>query len=115
VIFPQRLQLAFFLFFCACGGSAVGPTGHEVGAVCSKDSDCAKRCTLLADFGNGMCTRPCASDPDCPKGTRCVAVEGGICALSCRTTSDCSGFGQTFVCESKSQPGGGEVLVCRKP
>jgi hypothetical protein len=116
VVHSRHLWLpALFLLSYACGGSPVGPKGHEVGASCTKDLDCAKQCTLSVDFGSGICTRPCTADTDCPQGATCVAVQGGVCAVSCRTDNDCKVFGQTFFCESKSRPTGGEVSVCRPP
>lgn len=112
----RRLQFwACALFLYGCGGGSVGPNGHVVGAQCASDRDCANRCALDGDFGNGMCTRFCAIDADCPSGSVCVSTDGGICAVACHASSDCSGFGRAFVCASKSRPTGGSVLVCRVP
>ena len=108
-----RLWAALALLI-GCGPS-VGPNGHDVGAVCATDRDCASRCSHEGDFGGSMCTRPCATDHDCPSGSVCVAKDNGMCAVACHTSSDCSGFGRAFVCANMSQPGGGSTLVCRVP
>jgi hypothetical protein len=102
------------ILLAACG-SGVGPNGHLVGAQCSIDRDCSVFCTHNSDFGNGMCTRPCASDLDCPRGSVCVTPDGGICAVSCQNDNDCSGFGRAFVCGGMSRASGGSTLVCRVP
>jgi len=106
--------LAGMMLLAACGQS-VGAKGHDVGAACSTDRDCATRCSHDADFGLGMCTRPCASDRDCPSGAVCVTTDNGMCAVSCQTNSNCSDFGRGFICGNKSAPAGGNVLVCRLP
>jgi len=105
----------WLIVMCGCGGPSVGANGHVVGAQCSTDRDCSNLCTHSDTFGNGMCTRPCATDQDCPSGSVCVTTDNGICAVACQTTNDCSGFGRAFVCDSKSRPAGGSVNVCRVP
>src|SRR5437764_2743877 len=85
----------------ACGGP-VGATGKDVGAQCATDRDCTSRCTLDKDFGNGMCTKTCITDQDCPALSVCITDENGICAVSCAASADCNGFGRGFVCGQKS-------------
>jgi hypothetical protein len=96
-------------------GASVGANGHDVGANCTTDRDCAVRCSHDGDFGGAMCTRPCATDHDCPNGAVCVTTDNGMCAVACQTNNDCAGFGRAFACANKSRQGGGTVLVCRVP
>lgn len=115
-LFLKRLALVggFALTLAGCGVS-VGATGHDVGGQCTANTQCASLCSPEPDFGSGMCTRTCATDRDCPSGAVCVNSNGGICAVSCRATADCSGFGRAFICADKANASGGPVLVCRLP
>ena len=98
-----------------CGGSGVGADGVAVGAACSGDGDCERRCVLGdSHYPGGMCTFACSTDADCPIGTSCIDDEGGICAVNCVQPADCSGFGRGFTCDSRDRKGpGGKALICR--
>lgn len=98
-------------------GSAVGPSGRTVGRQCTSDRDCEVLCLTGDDnYPGGMCTLRCASDRDCPPGSRCVDENGGICVTECRSTEDCAGFGRGYVCDGRRLRGGvGDALVCRVP
>jgi hypothetical protein len=98
----------------ACTGTA-GPGSQDVGAPCSADSQCEDRCFKSAEFADGMCSRICRVDQDCPIGSACVENGGGFCAVSCQAPVDCSGFGAGWTCSLKADAGGGQALVCRIP
>ena len=98
----------------ACGGAA-GPVSQDVGATCSADSQCEDRCFKSAEFGDGMCSRLCRGDQDCPTNSACLQIGSGICAVSCALPGDCSGFGPRWACGAKDHVGSGQALVCRVP
>ena len=97
-----------------CGSSDVGPSGHAVGARCTADKDCAKRCLTGGEFPDGYCSQTCTSAQDCPGGSVCIAVSGeGVCLVPCQVANDCNGFGPGYLCTKEARQEGGErVLVC---
>jgi hypothetical protein len=102
------------LAIAGCGSDDVGPAGHAVGARCSADKDCAKRCLIGAPFPSGYCSQTCTSAKDCPGGSACVAVGGaGVCMVPCHVANDCNGFGPGYLCSREPRQEGGEgLLVC---
>ena len=113
---PVFLALSSLCF--GCSEENPGPSSREVGAACTTAtaaSDCTTTCLVYGDFGPGMCSRPCASNGDCPTGATCVQVGTGMCVVACSTTADCSGYPQGWVCGVEDAVGGGLVNVCRLP
>ncbi|HEY4185060.1 MAG TPA: hypothetical protein VGP07_08325 [Polyangia bacterium] len=108
--------VAVLLGVLSCGSDDVGPNGHTVGARCTADNDCAKRCLLGAAFPEGYCSETCATASDCPGGSACIMVTGetaGVCMVPCRSANDCNGFGPGYLCGRQPRQEGGEgVLVC---
>src|SRR6185295_2705235 len=91
------------ILLVSCGDITVGPNSSSVGAACTVDGDCVKRCLVDGrHFPGGLCTLPCAGNADCPAGSVCVAEQGGTCVVSCRTSADCAAFGRGFACDSES-------------
>ena len=121
----QRLFVVLLAaaFFCACGGRpSIGPDGSTVGGQCNASRDCDSTgiCTTDSNFSNGvvgMCTQQgCVNDAGCPAGTACVFIGINICAVTCGTLQDCSGFGRGWTCKGISRPGGQpDAMVCRLP
>lgn len=84
--------------------------GDDIGAECRQHSDCDDRCVTGREFPDGMCTRTCDSDNDCPSGTSCVDERDGICLLRCEADRDCPGG---YECDEERRRGdSGEVEVC---
>lgn len=101
----------------ACGAKDdVGPSGHTVGARCTADNDCAKRCFLGSDFPNGYCSQTCTADKDCPGGTACIMAtdKTGACMVTCKVPNDCNGFGAGYQCnrQGRQESGAEGALVC---
>ena len=115
----MRILILGLLVAAACGPH-VGSAGTDVGAACTASSQCSTECLQGNDnFPGGMCTIPCQSDVQCPKGSVCVDGghgSGGICAVSCTQPADCASFGRGFTCAALDHIGlGGQALVCRVP
>lgn len=108
------LLLTVSLLMGACGSDDVGPSGHVVGARCTADKDCAKRCLTGGEFPDGYCSQTCTTARDCPGGAACIGVEGaGVCMVTCHVANDCDGFGPGYLCSRGARQEGGEgVLVC---
>lgn len=103
------LMLAITALAAACD-DGVGNDGSLVGGACSSSNDCEFRCETGGDFPQGLCTRPCNIDDDCPDGTFCIDTQDGICMLGCQRPSDCRGG---YNCEGRRNRGhGGDSLVC---
>ncbi len=98
-----------------CGADPVGPHGDLVGGACLLDRDCERMClTNSSHYPGGMCTAPCDSDANCPRGSECVDDAGGVCAVACLDARDCSDFGRGYTCTSVGRKGAsGDTLVCR--
>ena len=97
--------------FVACSSS---PTDSLIGAPCAVDGDCAHRCfTDNGDhFPGGFCSESCASDADCPNGTACIGVAGGVCMFVC-PPFDCTFMGPGWTCDARDRNNGaGQVNVC---
>lgn len=96
----------------ACGDDEfVGPYGL-VGGPCGSDFDCAPgiRCERGGEFPQGTCTLPCRGHYDCPIGTACVDVKGGVCLVACLRPFDCR---PGYDCKAKdNRDGPGDAFVC---
>lgn len=99
-----------FVGFLACHGGDVGPDGGLVGGACRDGGDCAERCVRGGDFPDGTCTVDCRDDRDCPDGSWCIDVEGGVCLLGCAYDDDCR---PPYECKDRNREGaGGREAVC---
>jgi hypothetical protein len=88
-----------------------GPAGEgDVGAACSRDSDCIAELICVAELPGGACTRVCGGS-SCPDGSLCVRTQlptGGemnVCAplcddatTPCRDGYSCVSVGRRSVC-----------------
>jgi hypothetical protein len=105
-----RLALILAISALAACDDGVGFDGSLVGGPCIDSSQCDFRCETGGEYPQGMCTRPCNVDGDCPDDTFCINREGGICMLGCALPSDCRGG---YNCEGRENRGhGGDSLVC---
>jgi hypothetical protein len=105
-----RLAWIFAIAVLAACGDHVGNNGSLVGGPCVDSGDCQFLCQQGGEFPQGLCTRPCLVDNDCPDGTYCIDTEGGICMLGCDIPSDCRGG---YNCRGRRNRGtGGDSLVC---
>jgi hypothetical protein len=85
------------------GGFDVGldHTSHDrpIGSPCEQDGDCADSafCWSARDgIPNGVCTRSCTADVDCPAAAVCNSASLGlVCTRTCATSADC---GDANVC-----------------
>jgi hypothetical protein len=97
--------------------SGVGNDGDIVGGACVVSSQCAmeSRCLTGASFPAGYCAKTCGSDEDCPGGSECVQVEGGVCMVSCGSSAECRS-GDGYGCVSREARGAaGTRTVCALP
>lgn len=100
----------------ACG-SEVGTDGVVVGGSCVVNNECHvdSRCLTGADFPDGYCAKSCASDADCPAGSRCADVLGGVCLQECASTDECRSDDGYECVERPSRGAAGTATVCATP
>jgi hypothetical protein len=84
----KRWLLALALF--GCGDDDYGPYNY-LGGPCRNEFDCAPgvRCQGGGDFPDGTCALPCRDYRDCPQGTACADVHGGLCLVRCANELQC--------------------------
>ena len=87
---------------------------YEVdGGACRTDLDCAPgaHCERAGPFPDGTCTLQCRDHFDCPRGTACVDVHGGVCLIACGGDLHCR---DRYHCKARDDRGGdrGESMVC---
>jgi hypothetical protein len=114
----RPIRWVLVLALLAAPGGCVGDDDDfdDVGTPCSDSEDCTGRCVRGPGWPGGMCTYECGSDEDCPRGSACIAAEGGICAVTCENNDHCVelGFEATYDCRASDRRGAdGEVHVCR--
>lgn len=101
------------LWAMGCGIDDVGATGRMVGGRCVASGDCVQRCLTGSKFPGGYCTVGCGADRDCPGGSACVALDGGVCLATCSTSRQCVPFGSGYGCAAvASQWGSPGALAC---
>ena len=102
---------ALLLLSNACGDDDHAPYEY-VGHACRDDFDCAPGvdCETGGDFPDGTCTIPCRDHRDCPQGTACVDVHGGLCLVYCSSDLHCR---NRYDCKARDdRDDSGESLVC---
>ena len=102
--------------FVGCG-TEVGNDGAVVGGSCVISSECADEsvCRTGEDFPGGYCANACDVPEDCPSGSVCADVLGGICLVSCAGESECR-TEDGYVCAARAGIGVvGDVMVCLGP
>ena len=67
--------------------TACNETNRTVGAACDRDADCRDRC--LEGWPGGFCTVDCDVNADCPGGTICADMHGGVCLFLCDSGEEC--------------------------
>ncbi|HEV8323890.1 MAG TPA: hypothetical protein VG389_19895 [Myxococcota bacterium] len=96
-------------------GCSHGQPDRLVGESCATNDDCRDMCATGADFPGGFCTTTCFDDGDCPGGTVCADVQGGICLFPCdgEATDYCSDLIDVdYRCRDRNTPDGRVILVC---
>ena len=59
----------------------------EIGTACNAATDCGAGLICQTDFDGGLCTRPCATDAECPSNAVCGAMVGmPVCLRTCETS-----------------------------
>ncbi len=114
------MRLAVLLAVLAVPGGACKDDDDlttELGLPCSDSSDCTSLCLPPSpETPNGLCTRHCTSDDECPPTAVCVARSGGVCLYACRDGRDCdlleSGGEVGWTCDPVEAQTGGSVLAC---
>jgi len=119
-----RGPLAALLFTVAAvlagapGCGVDSEVSRELGARCDSLDECDDRCLTGPRFPEGMCSRDCDDDDDCPAGASCAELEGGVCLYACRNHEGCAFLGAGWRCltepERGGEPGAG-VMVCVAP
>jgi hypothetical protein len=96
----------------------------ELGARCQDSAMCASLCLPPSEtVPEGLCTRACESDDDCPATAACAPAVGvQVCLFACRDDRDCDlleagSEGGRWSCQDIERSGsagtdGGSVLVC---
>ena len=108
------LVLVVCLSVTACAASS--DVSRELGARCDDSDECDDRCLRGDRFPDGLCSRSCDDDGDCPSGAACVDLEGGVCLFACKDGQrSCEFLGPTWQCRAEAERGGdagAEVEVC---
>lgn len=89
----------------------VGHQGVLVGGSCLENSDCEELCLEGGRYPDGTCSTECNSDEDCPDGTWCIDLDGGVCLLACDQDDDCR---SAYECNGRDRKGTpGKAQACR--
>lgn len=73
----EKLIATMMVLATACQGQPPPPPPGPVGAECTVDADCAAGLSCMDEDWtlDGVCTRPCEEDANCPAGSRCALVD----------------------------------------
>lgn len=74
---------------CNAGGAAAA---CDFGLPCSRDNDCAELdCYVPGNGENPICTKPCLTNSDCPRGSACTGPFGDAshCFVLCSDPAQC--------------------------
>jgi hypothetical protein len=107
------IVIAASMFAFACGDDDFNPY-EFVGSACRSSVDCAPgaQCESGGDFPDGTCTFECRNHSECPHGSACVDVHGGICLVACGSDPFCR---PGYRCRERKDRGApGESRVCIK-
>ncbi len=111
----RSLILLFSLALCAALATGCSDEPEPaIGDHCTANADCPDKCQSGGGFPDGICTKACDADSDCPSGWHCISKSSGICMLACADTGECTPkFGDGWVCDDEqSQAGKSDVKVC---
>lgn len=96
-------------------GCVTSPSvSREIGARCESHADCAERCLAGAGplYPDGFCSMSCDQDDDCPGGSVCADIDGGVCLFACERAEQCAFLGAGWACMRPSNEDEQEVSVC---
>jgi hypothetical protein len=80
--------------------TADSAVSRRIGARCEDKSECDDRCLSGATFPGGFCSVTCDRTSDCPEGSVCIGIEGGVCLFNCPSgTEDCRFLGEGWTCQ----------------
>ncbi len=100
----------------ACSASA--DVSRELGALCEDRGECDDRCLVGARYPGGFCSVSCDGESDCPGGSSCTGLEGGVCLFACSEAAECDFLGTGWSCRpepARGGSGGEQVMVCAGP
>lgn len=78
---------------------------RQLGARCDDKSECDERCLVGDDFPGGLCSLTCADSAECPDGSVCADLEGGVCLFACDEADACAFLGESWVCSTVDRRG----------
>jgi hypothetical protein len=119
---PRALALVVLFALSGCTGTGNNPPTQNlsIGAPCGSSAECGDAPPFACDVTRtgGYCTRPCATNFDCPIEAVCAPVPGAgsVCVKKCDTGNDCR-FGEGYVCHSATVEGdlGASQSFCGVP
>lgn len=107
------VSLLLLALAAACGDDDSNPY-EFVGSACRADTDCVlgAHCEKGGDFPDGTCTFACRDHIECPAGSACVGVHGGLCLIACGSDPYCR---PGYRCRERNDEGDpGQSRVCLK-
>ena len=105
---------ALALFVTSCNDDDHPNPYAYVGSACRDDRDCGfgAHCERGGDFPDGTCATACGDHRQCPLGSACVDVKGGLCLVACGSDAFCR---PGYRCKAKNDRGDpGESRICIK-
>ena len=97
----MRLLAVLVITAASCGGD--DEVSWLLGARCDVSADCDDRCLAPSnDYPDGFCTLDCDRNADCPGGSDCVDLEGGVCLFTCGGNADCAFLGPNWICREEN-------------
>lgn len=110
-----RGSAAIFAWVFVVGLAAGCPSAEvsrALGAKCDEKAECDERCMPPSELSpGGFCTLSCLDGGDCPAGSVCADVEGGVCLFACEVDRNCEFLGEDWECDDRiSLPEGSEEV-----
>lgn len=114
----MRTLIAALVVSLAGAACVSSDVSRDLGARCDDSDQCSDRCLTGTRFPDGLCSSTCDDGGDCPGGTECADLEGGVCLYGCAEDRDCELLGEGWRCGIETERGGApdqEVRVCVGP
>jgi hypothetical protein len=110
--------LALVAAVALAAGCVSSDVSREIGARCDDSDQCDDRCLSGGQYPDGLCTVTCDDGDDCPGGSACADLEGGVCLYACDDDAACEFLGDGWRCRVEVEHGAAvdqEVTVCVGP